>query len=411
MDKTPQQLYEDRKKRVLDAAALKKPDRVPVYMPMGIFGAKLTGITAQEAFANTDKWMDMNEKVFRTFEPDFYLFPNSWDMGSSTELDLRLYKWPGHGTPATSSYQFVEGEYMKAEEYDTFLSNPADFFIRTYLPRVCGNLKGFSNLAPLMSLFRTAELLDTFSDPEVIQAFEILIRAAKQNRKYITAIASFGSKMEELGYPNILGRGSQAPFDAISDFFRGLKGSTLDMFRNQEKLIAAQQVFLPYMIESTLNKLRKTGTPLCFSALHRGADGFMSLSQFEKFYWPGFKKVTLAFIDAGFIPFIFWEGTWDQRLEYLKELPKGKTVGWFDRTDLFKAKKVIGDTMCICGGMPISILSTGTAEQVENYAKRLIDEVGEGGGFIMGSSVELDHAQPELVKVWIDFTRKYGVYR
>jgi hypothetical protein len=30
-------------------------------------------------------------------------------------------------------YQFVEGEYMKAEEYDLFLMDPSDFIIRYYL--------------------------------------------------------------------------------------------------------------------------------------------------------------------------------------------------------------------------------------------------------------------------------------
>ena len=60
-------------------------------------------------------------------------------------------------------------------------------------------------------------------------------------------------------------------------------------------------------------------------ALHRGADGFMSLNQFETFYWPGLKKIILALIDAGLTPFVFFEGDFTSRLEYLTELPKGKT--------------------------------------------------------------------------------------
>jgi len=56
-------------------------------------------------------------------------------------------------------------------------------------------------------------------------------------------------------------------------------------------------------------------------ALHRGADGFMSLKQFEKFYWPGVKALILAFIDAGFIPSMFWEGDFTSRLEYLWSFP------------------------------------------------------------------------------------------
>jgi uroporphyrinogen-III decarboxylase len=150
---------------------------------------------------------------------------------------------------------------------------------------------------------------------------------------------------------------------------------------------------------------------LHFSFLHRGSDEFMSVKQFEKFYWPGLEKVLLAEIEAGMRPMVFWEGTWNNRLEFLKTLPKGKVVGWFDRTDLFKAKKVLGDNMCICGDMPLSLLQTGTPEQVKAYAKRLIDEVGEGGGFIMGTNTVMDYADPKLVKVWVDFTKEYGVYK
>ena len=149
---------------------------------------------------------------------------------------------------------------------------------------------------------------------------------------------------------------------------------------------------------------------LGFVALHRGSDGFMSIKQFEKFYWPGLKTVLLSIINRGVTPFVFFEGTWDQRLEYLRELPKGKILGWFNRPDLFRAKKIIGDTMCICGDMPLSLLTTGTPEQVKAYAKKLIDVVGEGGGFIMGANTSLDDARPDLVKVWVDFTKEYGKY-
>jgi len=209
----------------------------------------------------------------------------------------------------------------------------------------------------------------------------------------------------------MVGFGGQAPFDVISDYLRGLKGSTLDMFRCPDKLLAAQQKLLPYIIDSSIAMGRMMGAPLSFMALHRGSDGFMSLEQFETFYWPGLKTLLLAMVDAGLTPFVFWEGSWDKRLEYFRELPKGKVVGWFDRTDLFKAKEVIGDTMCICGDMPLSLLQTGTPEQVKAYAKKLIDVVGKDGGFIMGSNTVLDDAKPELVKVWADFTREYGVYR
>ncbi len=43
----------------------------------------------------------------------------------------------------------------------------------------------------------------------------------------------------------------------------------------------------------------------------------MSDKQFARFYWPPLKKTLLALIDEGYVPFIFAEGYFNRRLEYL----------------------------------------------------------------------------------------------
>ena len=148
-----------------------------------------------------------------------------------------------------------------------------------------------------------------------------------------------------------------------------------------------------------------------FLPLHRGSDGFMSLKQFETLYWKQLKHVLVTLVENGITPIVFYEGCWDQRLEYLAELPKGKTVGWFQSSDIFKVKEIVGDTMCIVGGMPNSLLRAGPAEEVRAYTKRLCETVGKNGGFMMCTGVgELAGCDPELVKVWADATREYGTY-
>jgi uroporphyrinogen-III decarboxylase len=411
MDKTSEELYAERKKRVWDAIALKVPDRVPIFLPISVFGAKYGGITLKEAFENATKWYDINEKLLLEYQPDFFLGPLGFDMETNAIVGNKLMRWPRHGVDENTTFQFVEGEHVKAEEYDAFLDNPGEFILRTYLPRVYSGLEGLRYMPSLMSLFTSMGMFFFIAMPPVAEALENLTKAAKRGSQFMVSTAVFTSRMQPHGFPSLVGFGSQAPFDIISDYFRGLKGATLDMYRCPDKLLAAQQKFLPYLINSSIAMGRMMPGTISFMALHRGSDGFMSLKQFEIFYWPGLKAILLAMTDAGLTPFVFWEGSWDQRLEYLHELPKGKVVGWFDRTNLFKAKEVIGDTMCICGDMPLSLLQTGTPEQVKAYAKKLIDVVGRGGGFIMGSNIVLDNANPKLVKVWVDFTREYGVYR
>jgi uroporphyrinogen-III decarboxylase len=412
MAKTPEELLEERTKRIMDAIELKVPDRVPLYLLFSMFPATYAGMTFQEAYENLEKWQAANEKAHLDFEPDISLFM-PFDVESEAMLDNRRFKWPGHGLGPHTPHQFVEGEYMKAEEYDAFLNDPSDFVMRTYLPRIYGALEGLGLLPPLRSflweMFSSSFIV--FSNPQVAAALETISKVSRQSAQFMAASSTFIPRMKALGFPSLLGGFIFAPFDVISDFLRGLKGTTLDMFRCPDKLLAAQQKILPSLLDSAILTCRMSGGSFVFIPLHRGSDEFMSLRQFETFYWPGLKTEITALIDAGLVPMVIWEGIWDQRLEYLRELPKGKVIGMFDRTDLFKAKEVIGDTMCISGGMPASLLQTGTPEEVKAYAKKLIDIVGKDGGFIMSSNTMLDYAKPALVRVWVDFTKEYGVYQ
>ena len=139
--------------------------------------------------------------------------------------------------------------------------------------------------------------------------------------------------------------------------------------------------------------------------------GFMSIPQFEKFYWPQLKSLLEQLVKENILPVVFYEGVWDERLQYLAQLPRGRTVGWFQASDIFKVKEVVGDTMCIVGGMPNSLLKSGTVEEVRQLTIRLCKEVGKGGGFIISTGVgEMEGCQPELVRVWAETTREFGVY-
>ena len=184
-------------------------------------------------------------------------------------------------------------------------------------------------------------------------------------------------RMQDLGFPMGFLDGpitmASAPFDELSDTLRGMRGIFLDMRRRPETLLAAIEKTRILLTKNALADGKQFGVKFAGSMLHRGSDGFMSLEQFEKFYWPSLKQMWLDLIDAGITPWVFYEGIWDQRLKYLAELPKGKTVGMFQSSDIFKVKEVLGDVMCIVGGMPNSMLQGGTVEQVRatqrSYAK------------------------------------------
>ena len=145
--------------------------------------------------------------------------------------------------------------------------------------------------------------------------------------------------------------------------------------------------------------------------LHKGVDTFMSNEQYRKFYWPTLQKLIIGIIEAGLTPVVYCEGSYNTRLEILRDVPKGKVVYNFETVDMLKAKKVLGDVACIAGNVPNVMLSYGTPKEVEDYCKRLIDTCAPGGGFMMDSSALIDEAKPENIRAMFETTLNYGIYK
>lgn len=410
----PETQYKAREKRINDALEMKQPDRVPVMASFGYFLADYAGVTRQELHENPEKHLSALKKAALEFQPDLA----SGIMGGaipSKILGDQMTRWPGYGLGEHGSFQFVEKEFMKADDYDALLNDPSDFAVRKYLPRVFSSLKGFSDLPPLgMLLYGYYNLrnLARLNATPIIEAVKALREAANTLLTYEEQAVSMAVEMAAIGFPGatfIIGPLIEAPFDFMSDTLRGMRGIFLDMLRQPEKLLAAEEKVKKIMLDHAMAASKASGIGYATFPLHRGSDGIISLAQFEKFYWPQLKDMLLQLIDTGITPCVFYEGCWDERLVYLAELPKGKTIGLFQSSDIFKVKEVLGDTMCIIGGMPVSMLGSSTETEVREYTHRLCEEVGKGGGFIMSTNVmELEGCDAGLIKTWIDATREYG---
>ncbi len=401
--------------RIKDAVQLKKtPDRVPVIILPSMFPFIDAGMTVQEAMYDYDKCVAAFKKFVLDFQPDMHIGAAAPGPGKFYEiLDYKLYAWPGHGVAPEHSYQCLEGEYMKAEEYDLFLTDPSFYFRNFYLPRVFGALEGFTMLPPLtgiLEMYGVAFNFIPYALPPVQATFKALFEAGAEAMKWAMAMGGVDGELKSLGFPNILGGFTKAPFDVFGDTLRGTRGIIMDMYRQPDKLLQAMEAIVPIMIGMGIGASQQTGNPQIFIPLHKGADGFMSDEQFKKFYWPTLKKVMIGLIEGGCIPFPALEGHWGSRLEVIQDIPKGKTMWMVDQTDMTKAKETLGKNACLIGNVPSSLLGLATPKEVEEYVKKLIDTVGKDGGFIMSNGAFFDEAKPENVKAMVDFTKEYGVY-
>jgi uroporphyrinogen-III decarboxylase len=409
--------YKERVTRFTKAFTLQTPDRVPVILPtMASYAAYYAGIDLRTAMYDYEKMTSAWLKFLKDFEQDMDTFvpPAMVPPGKALEdVDYKLYKWPGHGIAGTTtSYQCVEGEWMKADEYDALIKDPSDFWLRIYMPRVFGAFKAFTQLPPWTSFEEIAiQSFIPFGLPDVQAGFQALLEAGRESLKWIAAVGVVAGAATAAGFPGIMAGLAKAPFDTLGDTLRGTQGIMMDMFQRPEKLHAAMERIVPIAISSAISAVTPGGAPLVIMPLHKGADSFMSIKQYETFYWPTLKKVVMALVNEGITPILFAEGSYNKRLDIIGDFPKGTVAWYFDQTDIFKAKEKIGDRCCILGNVPTSLLMTGTPQQVKEYCRKLIEVCGKGGGYILAGGASIDEGNPENMRAMMAAVKEYGVYK
>ena len=248
--------------------------------------------------------------------------------------------------------------------------------------------------------------------PEFTGMMETLIKAGKEMNKWHAVHAQLVQDLARMGYPCVTGGVTFTAYDWICVLLRGLEGTMMDMYRQPDNLKAAVELLIPTTIEMGLMASKVSGYPRVFFPMWRGSNVFMSDRMFAEFYWPSFKALILALIEADLTPAVWFQGDYTDRLRYLAELPRGKVAGHFDMVDKKKAKEIIGDTMCFWGNVPPQLLVTGTPQQVKDYVKQLIDIFCDTGGLIVDGAVEGVPAEskPENVEAMTEAVFEYGVY-
>ncbi|MDI6895573.1 MAG: uroporphyrinogen decarboxylase family protein [Bacillota bacterium] len=410
--------FKQRVQRIKDVVELKKPDRIPVCPNIGFFPAKYAGITAQEAMYDYQKLGAAWKKYHQDFLPDSLASCMLATPGKVFEiLDYRLYRWPGRGTPPDTPYQCVEAEYMREDEYDALIRDPSAYWMRVYLPRVFGALEAWGLLPPFTDVVEmpfTGAFMVPIGMPQVQRSFEVLLEAGRAAVEWVQAAGAVDAEiMGTLGVPSVLGGFSKAPFDTLGDTLRGTRGIMLDIYRRPGKLLEALERLVPVMVELGVRTAAMSGNPMVFIPLHKGADGFLSRENFSRFYWPTLKAVLLGLIDEGLVPWVFVEGSYNQRLDFLadRDLPPGRIVWMFDQTDMVRVKEMLGGVACFAGNVPVTMLKAGTPEEVRRYVRDLIEKVAQDGGFILATGGVVDDAEPESFRAMIEAGKEYGVYR
>ena len=405
---------EARWQRILACARLEQPARMPVAMQSFFWPATYGGITFEEMMHDYEKCKQVCFDAVAEFEPDaVYPMVLGTAMGRAMEkLDFKQLQWPGHGVGPMQPFQYLDREYMKAEEYDEFLFDPTGFYIHKYLPRVAGAFSGFDKLPdfPGLHYFRLIGAVRAFAQPEVRASFERIVAAAEEVSVFFNHHLDWVRRINAAGFPLINGVASVSPYDFIADYFRGATGMMKDLYRHREKLKQVLDKSAVFIARMTIANARAADHPIVFIPIHWAPDAFMSPKQFEEFWWPPFRRLMLELIDAGLIPMPLWEADCTKRLEVIKDIPAGKCIYWFERTDMVKAFEVLGDRVALRGNLSPSLLTTGKPDEVDAAVKHLVDNVwNKGGKLILDGAFGIPDETPTAnVRAMFAAARKYA---
>jgi len=410
-----EKLYKERVTRFIKAIKLEEPDRVPVMLPTGNSPAYYAGADFRTIMYDYKVMRQAWIKYMDDFgDMDNFMGPGLVPSGKIAEaLNSRTHKLPGLGLPDDSPMnQFVEGEYMMADEYDLMMRDPTDYALRVNMPRTIGLFESFRKLPPLRFFMMGEAWVAALSDPDIRETFQTLMDLSEEYRQWRAAHAEVRNLVVSRGYPSLFGGGimAGAPFDHFADVLRGTTGIFMDMFRQPQKLHEAMEYQLN-MLTASLKGFPMTACPVCVMPLHKGDDTFMSDAQFEEFYWPTFQKLLLAMINEGLVPMPFAEGKYTNRLKQITDTPRSGIIWWFDQTDMAEAKKILGNVSCIAGNVPTSLMMTGTTEQVKENCRQLIEDCAPGGGYILAGGAHIDTDKIENLHAMMDAAKEYGTYK
>jgi uroporphyrinogen-III decarboxylase len=324
----------------------------------------------------------------------------------------KLHKWPGHGLPDDAPmYQFVEGVYMKPDEYNDFMENPTEYWLRVFLPRTASSLEPLKDLASFNPvLTNPLGFIASIANPEVQKAFETLVAAGKEIRGWLKAVGDVNREALANGFPSFGGGVAGAPFDNLSDVLRGTTGIVMDMYRQPDKIKEAMERLVPVIVKGAVRSANAALSPVISMPLHKGENSFMSQKAFEEFYWPTFKKVLLGLVNEGLVPMPFAEGNYEPRLDVIKDMPKSSIVWYFEVMNMAKAKEKLGGVACIAGNVPASLIVTSTSTIVKEACRKLIETCSPGGGYILSGAAGISKCPPENLHAMMAAVKEYGKF-
>jgi hypothetical protein len=369
------------RERIAAAVALQKTDRVPVAPLLDHYAATYSGYTNAEIMMEGDKRIDAVIKTATELGP--------WDMtfladtANAVLLQIGVpipIKLPGRDLPVNVTHQFLETEFLTSDDYSLLERKGVLRFMMDVMARLNPSWKGMRGFAPL-----TKTMLEY--------------------RRHAGMVKSRGMEV---------GVGFVHP-GVLYEYFslgRGITAMSADTFKRKDAILSAGKTWAKGMATLAIIASRFVGVPRVFIGMSRASAEFISRRNFETLVLPDLEYTVNRLVAAGITPVLHCDTNWTKFFDLFLRFPARKCILELDgKSDIFKAKDILGKHMCIMGDVPAELLVLGSTEDVLDYCRKLIEIVGKDGGFILSSGCSLpSNAKTENVRALYDAAERWGRY-
>jgi hypothetical protein len=333
-----------------NAFQFKKNKRVPLGANCFTWKLLDAGYKLNEILYDYNKM----EKVYEEFH-ERYQFDAYSDMGVRNPVRMADLLSEGyHKIDPTGETIIIDDHHtMEREDYEELAKNPMSFYWTKAFKRYC---------RPGITMEKIAE---------AVKEYTLFMQYGARNLN--TYLNKFGAVIFS-GITFV-----KFPCDSLFTFLRGMKEFSLDIRKCKERMKETMEAMFVEDFEPLVQKAIQgdyTGYIAPISILFQ-AQTVMSRGQFEELYWPQIKKVLDTMAAHKKTVYCFCEGAMLQFAEFFQDIPKGLLMVHLEQDNIFEFRKRLPN-IALAGGMPVDLLGHGTKEQCVDYAKKLIDTLGDG---------------------------------
>ena len=358
----------ERTERIMNAVSFKLPDRVPVVLEYAGFAALATDTPMAEFVSSPAKATQTMIQAYKLVGDGDAINYGSFSSYGLSYLFGAKVRVPGVDLPSDEIWQVAESEIMTRKDYDRILEIGWKNFFKEFLKE---------------RIFDDAE-------PSLLP----------QNQERIDALGLWAKE----GVPVLSGGDVTTPFELLCGG-RSLEKFFMDLIEIPEKILAVMDEIARFLAKDATQKVLKGGYPMAWVGGWRTAPAMISPDMWEKFAWRYLKRLINEVLDAGLIPLLHLDSNWERELVRFREFPKGRVIMALDgETNIFRAKEILGNHMCLMGDVPATMLAFGTPDEVYAYSSKLIREIGPEG-FILQSGCDIPaNAKLENVQAMVAAT-------